>query len=136
MLAIGRPRAPRTSPTPTHSIWSNLHRPRDQLLDGLHGHPPRTDTQAEGDETLRIRANISLFGVGVHSEKFAVLTIMDNDVAVPDAITDLSASPGDGQATLSWTVPGDGGSAITKFKYRQKTSGSYGNWLGISGMRR
>ena len=42
--------------------------------------------------TLRIRANISLLGVGVHSEKFAVLTIMDNDFAVPDAITDLSAS--------------------------------------------
>ena len=52
---------------------------------------------------------------------------------VPDAITDLSAVAGNTQAALSWTVPGDGGAAITEFEYRQKTDGAYGSWLDISG---
>ena len=54
----------------------------------------------------------------------------------PDAITDLAAAAGDGQVTLSWSVPGDGGAAITGFSYRQKTSGSYGDWIVISGTGR
>ena len=36
-------------------------------------------------------------------------------MAVPDAITDLSAVAGFSQATLTWTIPGDGGSAITDY---------------------
>ena len=50
----------------------------------------------------------------------------------PFAVTDLSAAVGDGQATLSWTVPYFGGSAITGFQYRQKKGGgAYGNWKNI-----
>ena len=51
---------------------------------------------------------------------------------VPDAIADLLATPGNTQVTLSWTAFNDGGSTITKFEYRQKTSGSYGSWMDIS----
>ena len=52
----------------------------------------------------------------------------------PFAVTDLSAAVGNGQATLSWTVPYEGGSAITGFQYRQKKGdGAYGNWKNISG---
>ncbi len=51
---------------------------------------------------------------------------------VPDAIADLLATPGNTQVTLSWTAFYDGGSNITKFEYRQKTSGSYGSWMDIS----
>ena len=55
---------------------------------------------------------------------------------IPATITDLAAAAGDGQVTLSWSVPGDGGAAITGFSYRQKTSGSYGDWIVISGAGR
>lgn len=36
-------------------------------------------------------------------------------MTVPDAITDLSAVAGFSQATLTWTVPADGGSPITDY---------------------
>ena len=51
---------------------------------------------------------------------------------VPAAITDLTAESGHRRVTLSWTVPGDGGDAITEFQYRGKAgSGAYGNWAKI-----
>lgn len=37
---------------------------------------------------------------------------------VPSAITTLSATPGNGQVTLNWTAPSNGGSAITDYEYR------------------
>ncbi len=45
---------------------------------------------------------------------------------VPGAPTNLSATPGDSQATLNWTAPSnDGGSAITSYNiYRGTSSGS------------
>ena len=45
---------------------------------------------------------------------------------VPGAPTNLSATPGDGQVSLTWTAPSDdGGSAITNYEiYRGTTSGS------------
>ena len=59
-------------------------------------------------------------------------TLTVSVATVPDAIADLSATPGNTQVTLSWTAFDDGGSTITKFEYRQKTSGSYGSWMDIS----
>ena len=50
----------------------------------------------------------------------------------PFEIEDLKAVAGDGQATLSWTVPYEGGSPITRFQYRRKKGGgAYGNWKNI-----
>ena len=50
----------------------------------------------------------------------------------PDAPTGLEATPGDGSVTLQWTAPDhDGGSEITSYQYRQKTTGSYGVWEDI-----
>ena len=49
----------------------------------------------------------------------------------PAAINDLAAAAGNKQATLSWTLPADGGPPITGFQYRQKTSASYGSWMDI-----
>ena len=38
----------------------------------------------------------------------------------------LNATPGDTQATLTWTAPtSDGGSAVTGYQYRYKTSGEF-----------
>lgn len=38
-------------------------------------------------------------------------------VTAPGTPTDLAATPGDGQVTLSWTTPGNGNSAITAYQY-------------------
>ena len=55
----------------------------------------------------------------------------------PDAIggllTGLRATAFDEEALLFWDSPGDGGSPITKYQYRQKAgSGDYGDWKNIS----
>ena len=39
---------------------------------------------------------------------------------VPDAPASLTASPGDGQVTVSWTAPYDGGSRITHYEYQER----------------
>ena len=51
------------------------------------------------------------------------VTIFDNDGSstgdVPSAPRDLSANPGDGEVTLSWSAPtNDGGAEITGYEYR------------------
>ena len=51
----------------------------------------------------------------------------------PPAPTNLTAQAGDAQVTLTWTTPGNGGSAITKHQYREKVrTGEFGNWTNIS----
>ena len=44
--------------------------------------------------------------------------------AAPDAPASLTASPGNAEATLTWTAPAsDGGAAITKYQYRVSADG-------------
>jgi len=43
---------------------------------------------------------------------------------LPSAVTDLTASPGIGQVTLSWTAPPDGGDTITDYIVEFKQSAS------------
>ena len=59
--------------------------------------------------------------------------VADGGVAAPDAPTALAASPGDGEATLTWTAsPDDGGSAVLRHEYRLRTGGgAYGSWISI-----
>ena len=47
----------------------------------------------------------------------------------PDAITDLAASSGNGEVTLSWTAPADNGSPITGYRiiYGTVASGTFDN---------
>ena len=54
-------------------------------------------------------------------------TARTTGVAAP---TNFTATPGDGQVLLSWDAP-ETGSGVTKHQYRQKTTGSYGNWTDI-----
>ena len=46
------------------------------------------------------------------------------------APTNFTATAGDAQVMLSWDAP-ETGSGVTKHQYRQKTTGSYGNWTDI-----
>ncbi len=54
-------------------------------------------------------------------------------VIPPGAPTTLTATPGNGQVELEWAPPGDiGGSAITHYEYRQRTTGEdFGSWTDI-----
>ena len=52
------------------------------------------------------------------------LTLTYTTITIPDAITDLSASFNSPNVDLSWSLPSDGGSALTSFKvYRDTGSG-------------
>ena len=78
------------------------------------------------------------FGTGVYGTGTYTLEVTESSGPAPpqpDApgmVTDLRASGFDGHVSLLWTVPADGGSAITEFEYRQKEgSGAYGGWLDV-----
>ena len=49
----------------------------------------------------------------------------------PAKPTNLTATAGNASVSLSWTAGSDGGSAITKWQYAQKSDGNYGNWTDI-----
>ena len=77
--------------------------------------------------TLEVRA-VNAFGPGGAAEPASV-----TPMGPPPAGT-LSAEPGNAHAALAWMAGGDGGSAITRWEYRQKQAGrSYGAWLSIPG---
>ncbi|MCL2065929.1 MAG: fibronectin type III domain-containing protein [Treponema sp.] len=56
------------------------------------------------------------------------------DATVPAAPGGFTAVPGNSQVTLTWTTPGNGGSAITKYQYSYGAAGGYTqNWTDIPG---
>ncbi len=76
--------------------------------------------------TFQVRA-VNGFGPGPEIESAAV-----TPVGAPTA-GDLGADPGDGQVALSWAPESSGGSAITKWQYRQSETGDgYGAWTDIA----
>ena len=95
--------------------------------------PTVDDGVVESDSvvTAAIQTNTD-YTVGTDGSGTVTVADQGATATVPDAIADLSATPGNTQVTLSWTAFYDGGSNITKFEYRQKTSGSYGGWMDIS----
>ncbi len=80
--------------------------------------------------TFEVRA-VNEVGAGPASNAVAVTP--EAAVTVPEAPGALQGEPGDGLAVLSWTVGGDGGSAITAHHYRMRMAGStdWGMWTDI-----
>ena len=68
--------------------------------------------------------------VSVSLDRVSVPMAEPRAATAPGApVTFLASLPGDRQVTLSWGRPlSDGGAAITKYEYRYKTDGDYGNW--------
>ena len=68
---------------------------------------------------------------GWGSTNFTVLQIRVNgQIRAPAAPMNLSATPDDGQVTLSWTNPAN--NTITKYQYRRTTdTGTYSSWTDI-----
>ena len=74
------------------------------------------------EHTFEVRA-VNAVGAGGVAEATSTPA---TPVAVPGAPASLMATAGDTEVTLSWTVPGsDGGSAVTEYQYRYKTSGEF-----------
>ena len=82
---------------------------------------------------FRVRA-VNTQGAGTPSTEIEA-TAYDGSTAEPGAPTNLAATPGDGQVTLSWVTPSVGASAITHYEYQYSTtSGTFGGtWTDTSG---
>ena len=60
----------------------------------------------------------------------ATLTL---DTTAPSAPVSLAAEAGDAKVTLTWSDPSPADATISKWQYRQKDSGSYGEWQDVTG---
>ncbi len=72
---------------------------------------------------FKVRA-VSGVGFGEESE-----SVSATPAGTPGAPGSLSATPGDGQVTLTWTAAADNGSTITRYQYQQDG----GSWNDIDG---
>ena len=88
-----------------------------------------TGLSAEDTRHYRVSA-INSVGTGTASDEASATTDAAATATAPGApVSFLASLPGDRQVTLSWARPlSDGGAAITKYEYRYKTDGDYGNW--------
>jgi hypothetical protein len=86
--------------------------------------------------TLRIpEGSYAAYQTFVQDEILAQNASVAYDFTTPGAPTGLTAMPGDGQVSLSWTTPAsNGGSAITKYQLSYgATSGYSQSWQDIQG---
>ena len=90
-------------------------------------------------ETVRVSYTVPMTGRLQDEASNPAASFADHPVTnltpatAPDAPTGLEATPGDESVTLRWTAPDhDGGSEITGYRYRQKTTGAFGDdWQNI-----
>jgi hypothetical protein len=88
------------------------------------GYAPSTGLVSGGDNLHMSAASQRTFGGRYFTAGQSALTNVVTPPApgVPSAITDLVATPGDGQVTLSHSAPANNGSAITDYIYEYKTA--------------
>ncbi len=92
--------------------------------------PTSADSAAEGAEAYRITlsertANVT-YAVGTDATADGTL----NDAAATGPTITLTAAPGDGRVTLSWTYTNDDGEAFDHWRYAQKKGGGSYSGLG------
>ena len=103
--------------------WTDVLDGSDTGTD-LHDETSYTVTGLDNgvEHTFEVRA-VNAVGAGGVAE---AMSTPATPVTVPGAPASLMATAGDTRVTLSWTVPGsDGGSAVTEYQYRYKTSGEF-----------
>ncbi len=92
--------------------------------------PTSTDSATEGAEAYRItlsqRTTFVSYAVGTDATADGTL----NDAAATGPTITLTAAPGDGQVTLSWTYTNDDGEAFDHWRYAQKKGGGSYSGLG------
>jgi len=94
---------------------------------GLDTSTTKTGLADSTTYTFRVRA-VNSQGAGPAVES-APVTTLPGSAGPPGVPQALSATPGSGQVSLSWSAPlSDGGSALTEYEYRYQASG--GNWSG------
>lgn len=77
---------------------------------------------------LGIKLDSEVQSSSIRGQEFGTsptLTVTYSLPTVPNAITDLAASFNNPNVDLSWTLPSDGGSAITSFKVYRDTGSGY-----------
>ena len=97
----------------------------------------KVDAEGGADEEQTVTLTHTTSGGNGYPERSDIpfVTVRIPVEGVPSAPTGLTASAGDGRATLRWSAPSrDGGSAITRYEYRfREDGGSYGGWTTVSG---
>ncbi|NCB50252.1 MAG: hypothetical protein EOM54_00015 [Clostridia bacterium] len=81
------------------------------------------DTDTEGNETIIIEITGVSKGIESGAQQ-KIVTILDDDIFAPGAPTGVTATAGDGRATVSFTPPvSDGGAAITGYTVTSSPGG-------------
>ncbi len=96
-----------------------------------------TSTSFAGSDATMSNGRLNWFEPGIRLAIFADVGVKLAVVTTPVAPTSLSAAPGLGEATLSWTDPDD--DTIDKWQYRVSADGGTNwdpDWTDISGKRR
>ena len=79
------------------------------------------DEDVDDGETVLLEFGMLPEGVSTGSPATAVVQIEDNDGVPPGSVRGLTASPGDGQVTLTWRAPAVvGSSPISGYAYRYR----------------
>ncbi|MCL2224801.1 MAG: peptidoglycan DD-metalloendopeptidase family protein [Defluviitaleaceae bacterium] len=85
------------------------------------------DVSRTGQQNIRVFAINYVYGEESTFLGSQIVNITPRPTA-PAAITNLTATSGNGQVTLNWTEPNNGGSAITRYEFRQQQRNDAGEW--------
>ena len=103
--------------------WERFPQP---FAEGASGLAVGEYTPSAGEVGQYVRVTV-YYSDGHGADKQAQSAQTEAIVDVPGVPQGLTATPGDGQVALSWRAPvSDGGSAITRYEYRQRVDGESG----------
>ena len=73
----------------------------------------------------KIKKTDDIYSVGYNTQQDAIKIYCEGGVVatVPSSPTNVAATPGNGQVSLTWSAPNDGGSAITDYKIEYSSNG-------------